>query len=103
MNYGISASPFHALVIGCGGHHQAVMSHPSTKRIIYSLKKREICQLKKTVQTELSDARRGSEEAAKRSDMLLAQITSQLDRAQNQLEDFRTRPSLFERVMGKKD
>ena len=56
-----------------------------------------------TLQTELSDARRGSEEAAKRSDMLLAQITSQLDRAQNQLEDFRTRPSLLERVMGKKD
>ena len=33
------------------------------------------------LQTELSDARRGSEEAGKRSDMLLAQITNHLDRA----------------------
>ena len=55
------------------------------------------------LQTELSDARRGSEEAGKRSDMLLAQITNQLDRAQNQLEDFRTRPSFWQRVVGKKD
>ena len=55
------------------------------------------------LQTELSEARRGSEEAGKRSDMLLAQITSQLDRAQNQLEDFRTRPSFWQRVVGKKD
>ena len=56
-----------------------------------------------TLQTELSEARRGSEEAGKRSDMLLAQITSQLDRAQNQLEDFRIRPSFWQRVVGKKD
>ena len=55
------------------------------------------------MQTELSEARRGSEEAGKRSDMLLAQVTSQLDRAQNQLEDFRTRPSFWQRVVGKKD
>jgi len=56
-----------------------------------------------SMQTELSEARRGSEEAGKRSDMLLAQVTSQLDRAQNQLEDFRTRPSFWQRVVGKKD
>ena len=55
------------------------------------------------LQTEISEARRGSEEAGKRSDMLLAQITNQLDRAQNQLEDFRTRPSFWQRVVGKKD
>ena len=29
-----SVSPVHALVIGCGGHHRAVMSHPPTKRIM---------------------------------------------------------------------
>ena len=55
------------------------------------------------LQTELSEARRGGEEAGKRSDMLLAQITSQLDRSQTQLEYLRTRPSLWQRVTGKKE
>lgn len=43
---------------------------------------------------------RGSEEAAKRSDMLLAQMTQQLDRSQLQLEDMRRRRSWWQRLAG---
>lgn len=53
------------------------------------------------LQTELSEARRGSEEAAKRSDMLLAQMSNQLELTQTQLEGSRARPSFWQRVMGK--
>ena len=43
MDSGISVSPFHALVIGCEGHHQAVMSHPPTKQMmIFSDKKKAL-------------------------------------------------------------
>ena len=41
IDSGIPVSLFHALVIGCGGHHQAVM--PSTKRIMtFSDKKKAL-------------------------------------------------------------
>ena len=50
------------------------------------------------LQTELSEARRGSEEAAKRSDMLLAQMTQQLDRAHLQLQDLRGCRTVWQRI-----
>ena len=42
-----------------------------------------------------------SEEAAKRSDMLIAQLTTQFDRAQRQLEDLPKRAPFWQRVFGK--
>ena len=50
------------------------------------------------------ETQRASEEAAKRSDMLLAQMTQQLDRTQLQLEDMRNRQtqSWWGRMFGRK-
>ena len=59
IDSGIPVSPFHALVSGCGGHHQAVMSHPLTKRImIFSDKKKTLSTQKLGKQDSLSELHR---------------------------------------------
>ncbi len=50
---------------------------------------------------ELSASRRGTEDAGKRSDMIVAQMTQQLDRAALQLEDLRQKRSWWQRVFSR--
>ena len=50
------------------------------------------------LQTELSQARQGSEEASERSDTIIAQMTKQLDGAQLMLADMRKRPVGWKRL-----
>jgi chromosome segregation ATPase len=46
----------------------------------------------------LFDARQSADDASKRSDMLIAQLTQQLDRTQLQLHDERARPSWWQKL-----
>ena len=51
---------------------------------------------------ELFDARQSTDEASRRHDTIVLQMTQQLNQAQMQLEDLRHRPSWWQRLFGAK-
>jgi hypothetical protein len=54
-------------------------------------------------ETQLEQLQADNSEQSKRHDMIVAQMTQQLERANLQLEDMRQRPSFWQRLVGRAD